>query len=184
MELLFDHQRIAYALEARMNAELISYKLTQLQMWLLLLIGGFHRGTMRGRKELSADESATELCIERTRVSNEFTRLAKRGFILAVTPKKGADKRGRRFVLTFDGEILARDLRALLQKVEKDMLVSAGCRAMDRAVDPQCLLVGLWLCGAPKWRLPTLTRLQNASPALVAGMRRGEDRIRLKKKPL
>ena len=164
-----------------MSAELVGHKLNQLQMWLLLLVGGFHRGTMRGRKALSANDTAIELCVRRTRVANEFTRLAKRKLIVAVTLKKGADKRSRTFVLTYEGEHLARELRALLQTVEKEVLVDAGCRATDRAIEPQYLLMGLWLTGNPKSPLPTLTRLVNVSSALIAGMKRGVDTIRLKK---
>lgn len=185
MRLLFDQQRIAYALEARLRSDLKPHKVNPLQMWLLLLmLGGCQQDGSRGPKPMSANIAAVELCVARTRVANQFARLAKRSLIVAVTLKEGADKRNRRFVLTSQGEDLARKLQALLQKIEKEALTKVGCRAKDRAVDPQYLLMGFWVTGNPQTRLPTLTRLVNVPSSLIAGARRGIDAIRFKRLPL
>jgi DNA-binding MarR family transcriptional regulator len=182
VRLLFDQQRIAYAMEARMRSELKAHKVNSLQMWLLLLmLGGWQQDGSRVGKPGSANNAAVELCVLRTRAANEFTRLSKRTLIKAVALKKGADKRNRRFGLTDEGEQLARKLRALLSSIEKEMLESVGCRATDRAIEPQCLLMGLWVTGNPQTRLPTLTRLVNLPQTLTAGDKRGVDVIRLKR---
>ena len=181
MEFLFDLQRISYGLESRLSAELSGKKANQLQMWLLLLIDGSQRKTMRGRKSLSANECAVELCIARTRVSNELSRLAKRKLITAIRLEKGADKRGRRFVLTGAGYELAQTLRLLLYSLEKNVLIHAGLRENDRIVEPQSVMMGLWLTGPENAKLPTLTRLLNMPDSVNAGDERGADPIRLKK---
>jgi len=181
MELLFDHQRIANALEARLDAELSCYKVNRLQMWLLLLVGGLHRGAMRGRQALSANEVAVELCVKRTRVANEFARLRKRKLIAPATPVFMPDKRAQSFVLTAAGRSLAGTLKIVLETIERRVLIDAGWRATDRVVDPQYMILGLWLTGHRESQLPTLTRLMNVPSDLVAGTRRNAGHIRLKR---
>ena len=181
MELLFDHQRIAYALETRLKAETVNYRGGQLQVWLLLLLSGSLRKTMRGRQSLSANDCAAELCIRRTRVENEFGKLAERKLITPARSEEGDDKRRRSFVLTKEGAVLAQQLCLLVQRVQSEVLISAGYRTIDRAMDPQCLVMGLWLTGSEEARLPTLTRLSNMPDAAVAGAKRGFDGIRLTK---
>lgn len=181
MELLFDLKRIAHGLESRMSSALVERGVNELQMWLLLLVGGLLRPTMRGRRSLSANDSAVELCVKRTRVANEFKRLVRRELIVATESIDGADKRNRSFEVTDGGLDLARALRKLLQTLEKGILISSGRRVADREIEPQCLLLGLWISGSPDSHMPTLTRLANVLPDHTAGSKRGEGALRLKK---
>ena len=181
MELLFDYLRVANAFEVRMKAELRAYQVNELQMWLLLLIGGLLRLAMRGRKSLSANEAAIELGLPRTRIANQMTSLSRRSLVVPIDDEPSADGRNESFVLSDEGLDLARKLRKLLQTIEKDVLVEGGWRTTDREVDPQYLVMGFWLTGGSRGRLPTMTRLQNAPADYAAGDERGEDVIRLKK---